>query len=78
MNYLFDLTPNEIQIEVNKLGYDMLAHKQENGFYKIEVWLGDEKCYGLGKIEYQCWIDGIDKTYKDFYKKFIINKQLTQ
>ena len=66
-----DLTPNEIQIAVNKIGYDMFPRKQENGKYRIEVWLGDEKCFGIGKHEYNCWIKGVQETYKAFYKKFI-------
>lgn len=69
---MVELTPNEIQIKVNELGYDMFARKQENGKFKIEVWLGDEQCFGLGKIEYECWHKGLRKTYEDFYKKLIL------
>ena len=68
-----ELSPNEIQIFVNKKGYDIFPKRQENGFFKMEVWLGDEKCLGLGSIEYKCWIDGSNKTYRAFYDK--LNKK---
>lgn len=71
---MFELNPNEIQIEVNKLGYDIFPKRQENGKFLMEVWLGDEKCFGLGKVEYSCWREGSNKTYKDFYKKLILGK----
>lgn len=73
---MLELTPNQIQIKVNELGYDIFPKKQDNGKYKMEVWLGDEKCFGLGKVEYDCWHKGVRKTYEDFYIKLIQKKTL--
>ena len=69
------LTPNEIQIAVNKIGYDIFPVKQKNGMYKMGVWFGDEKYHGLGKKEYKYWEDGVNETYKNFALKFGILKQ---
>lgn len=69
-----ELTPNQKQIAVNAIGYDMRPIKQPNGNYRIEVWLGDEKCFGVGNIEYDDWQVGIKETYNNFYNKFVLKQ----
>lgn len=64
-------TPHQQMIAVNNLGFDFLPFKQENGLYKIACFHG-EKFMGLGKFEYKNWQEGIRKTYRDFYIKFIL------
>ena len=67
---MYDLTPNEIQIKSNELGYDVFPVKQENGMYKMVVWFGEEKNLGLGNLEYRCWKNGVRRTYEIIALKF--------
>jgi len=68
------MTPNEMQIAVNNIGYDFLPRKQKNGKYRLECWFGNEKCLGLGKNEYKDWKVGLVETYKNFAIKFNLIK----
>ena len=68
------LTNNEIQIYLNKRGYDILPERQPNGNYKMMVWVNDEKCLGLGEREWGDWYIGVQMTYKLIYDK-ICSKQ---
>ena len=64
-------TPHEQMIAVNALGFDFLPFKQDNGMYRIGCWNG-EKYMGMGKFDYKDWQEGIIKTYRDFYIKYIL------
>ena len=63
------LTPNELQILVNKRGYDVFPVKQDNVLFKMWIWEGEKS--REGKIEYKCWKDGVNQTNKIIYLNYI-------
>lgn len=63
------MTPNKKRIYLFSIGYDFVPNKQDNGCYKIDVWI-NESFYKSSNSEFNCWHYGINKIVSIFYDRY--------
>lgn len=57
----------DITNHIDNRGYTIIPHKEDNGKYRVLVWLNDD-FIKKGSIEYNTWQQAQRDTYINFYK----------
>ena len=63
------MTPNQKRTYLYSIGYEFIPNKQDNGYYKIDVWINDS-FYKSSNSNFECWHDGINKIVSIFYDRY--------
>lgn len=63
------MTPIKKRDYLKSIGYDFFPNKQDNEYYKIDVWINDS-FYKSSNSYFKCWHDGINKIVSIFYERY--------
>ena len=64
------MTPHDKRQYLQSKGYAFIYNLQENGMYKIDVWINDV-FYKTGRREYKCKYDALNSAVNSFYREVI-------